>query len=49
MNLLYGTVKVGACLVVHIHHHCARLGSLLYVLLWVDNHEMHVERLGTYL
>ena len=38
---------MSACLVVHVHHHGTNLGGLLYVLLWVYNHEVYVERFGT--
>ena len=38
-----------AGLVVHVHHHGTDLGSLLDVLLGMNNHEMNVEWLGAYL
>ena len=47
--LLYRAVQVGACLIVHVHHHRTEFGGLLDILLGVHYHEMHVESLGAFL
>lgn len=46
MNLLDGTVQVGASLIVNVHHHCARLGSLFDILFRVNNHEVNIQWFG---
>ena len=46
MNLLDGTVQVGASFVVYVHHHCASFGCLFDVLFWVNNHEVNIQWFG---
>ena len=46
MDFLNRAVQVYACLIVHIHHHCAQLGGLLHVGFGVQSHVMHVKSLG---
>ena len=44
MNLLDGTVQVGTCFIMYIHHHGTSLGSLLDVFFRMCYHEMHIKR-----